>query len=46
MIARIGAKDVGFNIFKKKLLPSIPVKLKIQDVAVVPILAPMIRPTA
>ena len=36
----------GFNNLIKILSPSIPLKLKIQEVAVVPILAPIIMPTA
>ena len=44
--ARIGAKEDGFNIWITKFSPSIPVRLKIQDVIVVPIFAPMIIPTA
>ena len=45
-IARIGEKELGFNRLIKKLLLSIPVRLKIQDVIVVPILAPIMIPTA
>ena len=46
IIARIGENDVGFSIWIKKLLLSIPERLKIHDVIVVPTLAPMIIPTA
>ena len=46
MIARIGEKDVGLNKRIIKLSLWIPVRLKIQEVTVVPILAPMITPTA
>ena len=41
-----GEKEVGFNIFIKILVLSMPLKLKIHDVIVVPILAPIIIPTA
>ena len=44
--ARIGEKDVGFSILIKKLLLSIPVRLNNHEVAVVPILAPIIIPIA
>ena len=44
--ARTGEKEDGFNSFKKKLPPSIPARLKIQLVMVVPMLAPMIMPIA
>ena len=44
--ARMGEKEEGFNIARNKLLPLIPVKDKIQDVMVVPILAPIMTPTA
>ena len=46
IIARIGEKELGFSRLIKKLLLSIPVRLKIQDVIVVPILAPIMIPTA
>ena len=46
IIARIGENDIGFNMFIKKLSPCIPVRLNSHDVAVVPILAPIIIPTA
>ena len=46
MIARIGENEVGLNIRMIKLSLWIPVRLKIQDVTVVPIFAPMITPTA
>ena len=45
-MARIGANEVGFNICSQILFPWIPVRLRIQEVAVVPIFAPMISPTA
>ena len=44
--ARIGAKELGLRRLIKKLLLSIPARLKIQAVTVVPILAPIIIPTA
>ena len=44
--ASTGEKEVGFSSFKKKLSPSRPDKLKIQDVMVVPMLAPIIMPMA
>ena len=44
--ARTGENEVGFNSCIKKLLLSIPLRLKIHEVTVVPILAPMIMPTA
>ena len=40
--AKIGVKEVGFNICTKKFPLSIPPKLKIQAVTVVPIFAPII----
>ncbi len=40
--ANIGEKDSGFKSCIIKLSPSTPVKLKIHDVTVVPILAPII----
>ena len=46
IMARIGENEEGFNNLIKRLSPSIPLKLRIQEVAVVPILAPMIIPTA
>ena len=46
MSARIGENDVGFNSCTKKFPLSIPVRLKSQDVTVVPMLAPMMMPTA
>ena len=46
MSARIGEKDVGFKRRTKKFPLSIPVRLKSQDVTVVPMLAPMMMPTA
>ena len=42
--ANIGVKEEGLNICTKRLLPSIPERLRIQAVTVVPILAPMITP--
>ena len=42
----MGEKEVGFKNFINILLLSSPLKLKIQEVMVVPILAPMIIPTA
>ena len=44
--ASTGAKDVGFKSCVTRLPPSIPVRLKIQEVTVVPILAPIMIPTA
>ena len=44
--ARIGVKDVGFNKLIKTLELSIPDKLSIQDVIVVPTFAPIIMPIA
>ena len=44
--ANTGEKDEGFNSFRKKFPPSIPARLKIQLVMVVPILAPMMIPIA
>ena len=44
--AKIGAKEDGFKSCIKKFSLSIPVRLKIQEVIVVPTLAPMIIPTA
>ena len=44
--ARTGEKDDGFNSCTKKFPLSIPVRLKSQDVTVVPMLAPMMMPTA
>ena len=44
--ASTGEKELGFKSSIKRLVPSIPVRLKIQEVAVVPILAPMMIPTA
>ncbi len=46
IIARIGVNDVGFNKVTNKLFPSIPVRLRIHEVTVVPILAPIITPIA
>ena len=46
MSARIGENDVGFNSCTKKFPLSIPVRLKSQDVTVVPMFAPMMMPTA
>ena len=40
-MAKTGEKEVGFSNFIKILLLSIPLKLKIQDVIVVPMFAPM-----
>ena len=45
-IANICENDVGLSICTTKLLPSIPVRLKIHEVMVVPTLAPMITPIA
>ena len=42
---KIGQKDSGFKSLKKKLELSIPDKLKIQEVKVVPILEPIIIST-
>ena len=44
MIARIGEKALGLSILTTKLSPCSPVKLRIQAVMVVPILAPMMMP--
>ena len=44
--ARIGENELGLRRLIKKLLLSIPVRLKIHDVIVVPILAPIMIPTA
>ena len=44
--AKIGANEDGFKSCIKKFSLSIPVRLKIQEVIVVPTLAPMIIPTA
>ena len=44
--AKIGENEEGFNICVRKLPPSIPDKLSIHDVIVVPILAPIMMPTA
>lgn len=46
IIARIGEKEDGFNIWIKKLSPCSPLKLKSHDVTVVPIFAPIMMPTA
>ena len=45
-IARIGEKELGLSIRIQKASLSMPVRLKIQEVTVVPILAPMMMPTA
>ena len=44
--ASIGENEEGFNNLINMLLLSIPVRLNIHDVIVVPILAPIITPTA
>ena len=44
--ARTGPNVVGLQSCTTKLLLSIPERLKIQEVTVVPMLAPMITPTA
>ena len=44
--ARTGEKELGFRRLIKKLLLSIPVRLRSQEVMVVPIFAPMMMPTA
>ena len=44
--ARIGEKEEGFSILIKKLELSIPVRLKIHEVIVVPTFAPMMITTA
>ena len=46
MSARTGENDVGFNSCTKKFPLSIPVRLKSQDVTVVPMFAPMMTPAA
>ena len=45
-IARIGEKELGLSIRIQKASLSMPVRLKIQEVTVVPMLAPMMIPTA
>ena len=44
--ARTGVKEEGFNSCRKIFPPLIPARLRIHAVTVVPILAPMITPTA
>ena len=44
--ARTGEKELGFRSFKNRLLPSMPVRDSSQEVTVVPMLAPMMMPTA
>ena len=44
--ASIGQKELGFKSFKNRLLPSIPTRDSSQEVTVVPMLAPMMMPTA
>ena len=46
IIARIGEKEEGFSILINTLELSIPVRLRIHEVIVVPTLAPMMIPTA
>ena len=46
IIASIGVKDVGLSSCMKMLSPCIPVSDNSHDVIVVPILAPIITPTA
>lgn len=46
MSARTGENDVGFKRRTKKFPLSIPVRLRSQEVTVVPMLAPMMMPTA
>ena len=46
MIPTIGEKFAGFNSCTNTLLLSIPVKLSIQEVTVVPTFAPKITPAA
>ncbi len=46
IMAKIGENDDGFSILIKKLSLSIPARLSTHDVTVVPILAPIIIPTA
>ena len=46
IIARIGVNDVGFKRLTQMFELSIPVKLRIQDVMVVPTFAPIIIPIA
>ena len=42
--ASTGVKEEGLKIRTKKLLPSMPERLRIHAVTVVPILAPMMTP--
>ena len=44
--ARIGENELGFNNFTKKFELSIPARLRIHAVIVVPIFAPIMKPTA
>ena len=44
--ARMGEKELGFKSFSSRLLPSMPTRDSIQEVTVVPMLAPMMMPTA
>ena len=44
--ASMGEKEEGLSICSRRLDPSIPVRLNSQEVTVVPMLAPMITPTA
>ena len=44
--ASTGVKDVGLSSCTKSELPCMPVKLRIHAVAVVPMFAPMMMPTA
>ncbi len=46
MMARTGEKEVGFRSLTRKEELSMPVRLRIQDVIVVPTLAPIMTPTA
>ena len=46
MAASTGEKELGFKSFKKMLLPSIPTRDNSQEVTVVPMLAPIMMPTA
>ena len=46
MMARTGENDEGLSNCKKKLSPSMAVRLKSQAVIVVPILAPIMIPMA
>ena len=42
----MGEKELGFKSFSSRLLPSMPTRDSIQEVTVVPMLAPMMMHTA